>query len=153
VSLVSRSSWPPANDNGPCSTPVLASRQRIGGIKPPTIVATAAPANDNRVNIAVHRDSGSSKQISASSARDRSAGPHFYILKEVASALRKSELRLWNWLVWLLQRLRVVEFTKDKAVIEAPFPAAGTTNPLWGRSATAWTILRRGTFAADEVGP
>src|SRR5713101_1619139 len=59
VSLVSRSSWHPANDNGPCSTPVLASRQRIGGIKPPTIVATAAPANDNRVNIAVHRDSGS----------------------------------------------------------------------------------------------
>jgi hypothetical protein len=63
----------PANDNGPCSTPVLAPCQRIGGIKPPAILATAAPANDNGVNTAVDRDSGSGKQISPPSVEDRSA--------------------------------------------------------------------------------
>ena len=51
----------PANDNGPCSTPVLAPRRRIDGIKPPDILTTAAPANDNGEN-AVHRDSGSGRQ-------------------------------------------------------------------------------------------
>src|SRR5262252_3931320 len=51
----------PANDNGPCSTPVLAPRQRIDGIKP--------PANDNGEN-AVHRDSGSGRQTPPS-ARHR----------------------------------------------------------------------------------
>ena len=63
----------PANDNGPCSTPVLPPRQRIGGIKPPAILAMAAPANDNGVNTAVHRDSGSGKQISPPSVEDQSA--------------------------------------------------------------------------------
>ena len=51
----------PANDNGPCSTPVLAG-QEIGRIKPPAILATAATANDNGVNTAVHRDSGSDRR-------------------------------------------------------------------------------------------
>jgi len=88
----------PANDNGPCSTPVLAPRQRNAGIKPPATLATSVPANDNGANTAVLRDSGSGTQISPPSVRDRSAGPHFYILKEVASALRKSERWLWDWL-------------------------------------------------------
>jgi hypothetical protein len=108
----------PANDNGPCSTPVVVPRQRIGGIKPPAIVATAAPANDNGVNTAVHRDSASGKQTSPPSLRDRTDVSCFYILKELASRLYKSERWLWHWLVWLLQRRRVVELTKDKAVIE-----------------------------------
>src|SRR6516225_8094671 len=118
----------PANDNGPCSTPVLAPRRRIDGIKPPAILATAAPANDNGVNTAVYRDSGSGKQISPPSARDRSAVQYFYMLKEVASALRKSERWLWDWLkkrthglVWLLQRRRAAELIKGRAVIETAY--------------------------------
>src|SRR5215470_14252400 len=88
----------PANDNGPYSTPVLARRRRNGGIKPPAILATAAPANDNGVKTALRRDSSSGKEISPLSARDRSDVSCFYILKEVASRLRKSERWLWDWL-------------------------------------------------------
>jgi len=73
----------PANDNGPSSTPVLAPRQRNVVIKPPAILATAAPANDNGEN-ADHRDSGSGKQTSPTSPRDRTDVSCFYILKEVS---------------------------------------------------------------------
>jgi hypothetical protein len=108
----------PANDNNPCSTPVRAPRQRTRKIKSPATFATTAPANDNGVNTAVHRDSGSGKQISPPSLRDRADVSCFYILKEVASRLRKSERWLWDWLVWLLQGRRVVALTKDTAIIE-----------------------------------
>jgi len=43
-------------------------------------------------------------------------------------------------LIWLLQGRRVVELIRPQ---QAPLCTAGTTNPLLGRSATAWTILRR----------
>src|SRR5262249_36926063 len=36
---------------------------------------------------------------------------------------------------------------------QAPFPTAGTTNPLLGRSATAWTILRRGRRPLRRMRP
>jgi hypothetical protein len=57
--------------------------------------------------------------------RDRSDVSCFYILKEVASRLRNSEHWLRDWLVWLLHGRRVVELTKDKAVIET---ATGTVS-------------------------
>jgi hypothetical protein len=50
------------------------------------------------------------------------------MLKEVASALRKSERWLWDWLkkrthglVWLLQRRRAAELIKGRAVIETAY--------------------------------
>jgi hypothetical protein len=113
----------PANDNGPCSTPVLPPHQRIDGIKPPAILATAS-ANDNGEN-AVHRDSGTGKEISPPSERDPSAVSCFYILKEVASRLRKSERWLRDWLVLLLQGRRVIALHKDTAIIET---ATGTVS-------------------------
>ncbi len=107
-----------ANDNGPCSTPVLTPRPRMGGVKLPAALATAAPANDNGVNVAVLRDGGSGEQSSPPSLRDRSDVSCFYILKEVASPLRKSERWLRDWLVWLLQGQRVVALHKDTTAIE-----------------------------------
>ncbi len=93
--LVNDKTGQPANDNHPCSTLVLAPRQRIGEIKLSATLATAAPANDNGVNATVHRDSVSNKQISPSSMRNRGGIP---ILRDVASALRKSERWLRDWL-------------------------------------------------------
>jgi hypothetical protein len=60
----------PANDNRPSSTTAPSPGQQIGGIKPPTTLATAAPANGNGVNTAVDRDSRSGNQTSPSSSRD-----------------------------------------------------------------------------------